>query len=92
MKKFEEDYVAQNKNSKVLRSKQLKVRKGAEGKRLMLMQVLQRLKVKLTNHLRDQLDRYGHEELEKLIDVFSPLLSEDERNNAADEWVDLKCC
>lgn len=51
MKKFEEDYVAQNKNLKVLRSKQLKVRKGAEGKRLMLMRVLQSLKVKLTNHL-----------------------------------------
>ena len=33
---------------------------------------------------------YGDEEIERLIQTFSPLLSEEERENALDQWLDLK--
>ena len=33
---------------------------------------------------------YGDEEIEKLVDTYSPLLSQEEKESIIDEWLDLK--
>ena len=39
---------------------------------------------------QDEFRQYGQEEIEKLVQIYSPVLTEDEKENAADEWLEMK--